>query len=104
MVLVGLRASNKHTRDYKCVLWFDAIDTTNAIWPQIETELWEILPQDISIEICRRGTGFYVLLSMVAKESLSKTTLVVLRLQRPLLTSIHGFSSDLPIPDAVSEW
>jgi hypothetical protein len=51
MVLVGLCASNKHTRDYKCVLWFDAIDTTHTLWPQMETELREILPQDISIEI-----------------------------------------------------
>lgn len=43
--------SNKHTQDYKCVLWFDVIDTTHALWPEMETELRAILPQDISIEI-----------------------------------------------------
>jgi hypothetical protein len=51
MVLLGLQASNKHTQDYKCVVWIDAIDTTHTLWPQIETELRAILPQDISIEI-----------------------------------------------------
>lgn len=51
MVLLGLRASNKHTQDDKCVVWIDAIDTTHTLWPQIETELRAILPSDISIEI-----------------------------------------------------
>lgn len=51
MLLSGFQASNKHTQDYKCVLWIDAIDTTHALWPQMETELRAILPQDISIEI-----------------------------------------------------
>lgn len=51
MLLLGLQASNKHTKDHKCVLWIDAIDTTHPLWPQIEIEIRAILPQDISIEI-----------------------------------------------------
>lgn len=51
MLLTGLQASNKHTRDQKCVLWFDAIDTNNQLRLQVETELRSILPPDVSIEI-----------------------------------------------------
>jgi hypothetical protein len=51
MALMGLKASNEHIENHTCVLWFDAIDTDNALWRDLEPELVSILPDNISVEI-----------------------------------------------------
>lgn len=57
MLLTGLRADNRHTKDEKCVLWFDAIDASNTLWLEVEKELESIFPRDVSIEIWQASGG-----------------------------------------------
>ncbi|OKL60454.1 hypothetical protein UA08_04400 [Talaromyces atroroseus] len=51
MALLGLKALNEHTEDHKCVSWFDAIETENALWRDLEAELVPMLPDNVSVEI-----------------------------------------------------
>lgn len=56
-MLVDTQASNRYTTDQGCAVWFDAVNTEDSSWRDIEKRLASVLPADIRVEIWQATNG-----------------------------------------------